>query len=551
MASIYRRNRSYPVPEGAEIIERKRKATAAELRQAPTRKTIIERFVKFTDRKGKRRRERLNEMGDKMLVPSRTYTIAYLDENGEPKEVNSKTPDRDTAQQLANHLENEAMKRRTGQIDPMLERFAQQARRPIAEHVAEFRASLEAKDNTPKHVETTDQRVRFIVEKCGATHIKHLMASAVQQAVKGIRDAGRSLETCNSYLRAIKSFTRWLWRDKRTADDALATLESYNAATDPRHPRRDLTPGELVYLLPFVEGHTKPAHNLAGPDRAMVYRLALGTGFRANELRSLMPESFDLDADPPTVTVAAAYSKRRRNDVQPIRADLADLLRPWLVERPRGKRLFLRLPRYTARMLKKDLAAARKKWIDDAKTDDEKERREKSDFLRYQDSDGRFADFHSTRHTYVSGIVAGGASVKEAQELARHSDPRLTIGRYSHARLHDLTGALEALPDLQPKAPATDRQALRATGTEGNDSKLPVNRQCANGKKGLETAKRGKQAESDEDEKTSDCAVNGTRPNVLQLRDLATEKPRPARRGNKAEGTGFEPATPYGAPHFQ
>ena len=77
------------------------------------------------------------------------------------------------------------------------------------------------------------------------------------------------------------------------------------------------------------------------------------------------------------------------------------------------------------------------------------------------------ADFHATRHTYVSGIVAGGASVNTCQELARHSSPVLTIGKYSHARLHDIAGALDELPDLQPEEPETERQALRATGRDG------------------------------------------------------------------------------------
>jgi hypothetical protein len=36
-------------------------------------------------------------------------------------------------------------------------------------------------------------------------------------------------------------------------------------------------------------------------------------------------------------------------------------------------------------------------------------------------------DLHSTRHTFVSEIVAGGANVKTAQELARHSTPKLTF----------------------------------------------------------------------------------------------------------------------------
>ena len=452
MATVFKRTRKKPIPAGAEIIAYRGRQCAS----WPDKRT------------GRKRRAPLADDGKHVLIRDDRYTIEWFDHTGKRRRKGSGTVDKDAAQQLANHLETEAMKRETGQIDTTLEGFAQQAQRPIAEQIADFRASLEAKGNTDKHVEMTDQRVRFIVEKCGATHIKHLTASAVQQAVKGVRDAGRSLETCNSYLRAIKSFSRWLWRDKRTADDALTTLEIYNAETDPRHPRRDLTPEEQVYLLPFVEGYTKPAHNLTGPDRAMVYRLALSTGFRANELRFLTRESFDLDADPPTVTVAAAYSKRRRNDVQPIRQDLADLLRPWLAERPRGKRLFSRLPRYTARMLKKDLAAARRQWIDDANTDVEREQREGSDFLRYEDSAGRFADFHATRHTYVSGIVAGGASVKEAQELARHSDPRLTIGRYSHARLHDLQGALDALPNLSlSKIHAPEPEDQRATGTDG------------------------------------------------------------------------------------
>jgi len=537
MASTYRRSRSYPIPDGAEIVERKRKATSAELKKHPEQKHVVERFAKWTDGKGRKRRERLNDTGDKIIVQSGSYLIDYWDENGKKQTVNSGTSDRDAAQQLAGHLETEAMKRRTGQIDPTLERFAKQAQRPIAEHIADFRASLEAKENTSKHVELTEQRVRFIVNECGATHIKHLTPSAVQQAIKGIRDAGRSLETCNSYLRAIKSFSRWLWRDKRTADHALATLERYNAETDPRHLRRELTPEELAYLLPFVEGYTKAGHNLAGPDRAMAYRVALGTGFRADELRSLTPASFDLDSDPPTVTVGAAYSKRRRNDVQPIRRDLADLLRPWLAEQAQGGTMFSRMPSYAARMLRKDLAAARQQWIGEPDTDAEQEARKRSDFLRYEDSAGRFADFHSTRHTYISGIVASGASVKTSQELARHSDPRLTIGRYSHVRLMDLQGALEALPDTTPPKP--EQQPQQATGTEGlspvNRQQMPVNRQQLCGEKGVGTGERRRKG----DRKEADEAGATDTPQTVSMTPVGKKKATSGETWREAEGTGL------------
>jgi len=200
---------------------------------------------------------------------------------------------------------------------------------------------------------------------------------------------------------------------------------------------------------------------MCGGDRAVAYRLAIGTGFRARELASLTPESFDLDADTPTVTVIASHSKRRRDDVQPIRCDLAELLRPWLKNRPRGEPI-LRLPERTAKMLRADLQAARDTWIQEAANDRERTEREKNDFLASVDAEGRIVDFHSVRHTYITAVVNGGASVKVAQELARHSTPTLTIGRYSHTRIHDLTRALESLPDLSTSPETAE---MRATGT--------------------------------------------------------------------------------------
>ena len=106
-----------------------------------------------------------------------------------------------------------------------------------------------------------------------------------------------------------------------------------------------------------------PQHNLNAADRVVLYPEAAGTGFRASALRSLTPDSFDLNSSPPTVTVEAAHRKRRRSDVQPIRKDLPDLFRPRLFNRPNDEKPFGDLPRTSARMLRSDLSAARRKWI--------------------------------------------------------------------------------------------------------------------------------------------------------------------------------------------
>ena len=48
-----------------------------------------------------------------------------------------------------------------------------------------------------------------------------------------------------------------------------------------------------------------------------------------------------------------------------------------------------------------------------------------------------FADFHSLRHAYVAMLDRAGVSLKQAMQLARHSDPKLTMARYGHYSIHD------------------------------------------------------------------------------------------------------------------
>jgi integrase/recombinase XerD len=307
--------------------------------------------------------------------------------------------------------------------------------------------------------------------------------------------AGISHKTATHYVRAIKAFTRWLVRDKRTASDALAHLAGFNEATDRRRVRRDLNGDELARLVAAAEssptvmvpraqrdGETHARRvvmvRMTCPEGAWAYRIAAGTGFRASEVASLTPESFDLDADSPTVTGAACYSKRKRQDVQPIRHDLAEQLRPWIATKAPRAPLCPLPDRKAALLIRADLETARAKWIEEAHTADERAEQERSDFLRHTDAAGRVVDFHGLRHTYISRVVESGASVKVAQELARHSTPTLTIGRYAYARLHDLAAALDSMPSNVPSSaapsgsppttpPHLGPQSGRETGRQG------------------------------------------------------------------------------------
>ncbi len=86
--------------------------------------------------------------------------------------------------------------------------------------------------------------------------------------------------------------------------------------------------------------------------------------------------------------------------------------------------------------------------------------------IDYRDASGRVADFHALRATFITLIVRGGASVKTAQSLARHSSPILTIGTYANVALHDQTAALDALPALDAPTPRPESATLAATGTD-------------------------------------------------------------------------------------
>ncbi len=76
--------------------------------------------------------------------------------------------------------------------------------------------------------------------------------------------------------------------------------------------------------------------------------------------------------------------------------------------------------------------------------------------LERRDEKGHVVDRHSLRHTFITWLAQSGASVAVTQKLARHSDPKLTMGIYTHLGLNDLAAAVEALPEVSEVETAVD-----------------------------------------------------------------------------------------------
>jgi integrase len=337
-------------------------------------------------------------------------------------------------------------RRVAGIADPLEEH----GKRPLIQHLKDFEKYLRDKGNTKDHVLHTVHRVEAAIKACRFTTLREISASRLIGFLGDLRRGGFGIAISNHYLRAMKMFTRWLVKDRRHRDDVLAYLSMMNAETDRRRLRRPLSAEEFERLI-HATRNGPPIQKLTGEDRALLYIVACYTGFRRNEIGSVTARSFDFDSAPPTLTVQAAYSKRRRVDVIPLRADFALFLRQWIEGRRRLKHhepLLKIRGKHTAEMLRTDLAFARSVWIGEAETAAEQAVREKSSFLTYANSEGRVADFHALRKTFITNLSRAGVSPKMAQSLARHSDINLTMNVYTMLNVNDQAAAVESLPPI-------------------------------------------------------------------------------------------------------
>jgi len=426
-----------------------------------------------------RKRNRMNGQGTLFQRKAGGPWIArWYDHEGKRRQRSTKTSDRKAAERVLQKTIADAALRREGVVDDASARYATHGRAHLSVHIAAWVAALRAKGVTPKHVKHMEVRATGLLEKAGSQRLSDITESKVQSAIQLLRDDGLGNKTLNHYIKAIKQFTRWLQRDGRLRDNPLGHLSGFNEETDRRHDRRVMSVEELTWLIDTVR-QQKAWRSLSGPDRAMLYLVATGTGFRVNELRSLTPHHFQLDATPPVVVLDAKTSKRRKGDHQPLQPQLAERLRAWLEKCPADSPLWPGTwHERAANMLRRDLAAAKQAWLETAQSEDDRREWAKDDFLADTSKDGKVLDFHSLRGTFITFVIQGGATIKQAQMLARHSDPRLTFSRYAPLRVDDAATALVGLPQIAASYPVEGERVPKVRTTEGENGE---DEGCENG----------------------------------------------------------------------
>lgn len=304
----------------------------------------------------------------------------------------------------------------------------------IEQELEDWERWMKSRGCTDKHIERQLREVRRIAFATKTKSADALTAAKIQAALAASGLSAQSQNHCRASLRA---FFRWLRDEGRHAGPIpTARVAVRNVETDRRRARRSLSVEEFVALLDATEASAATYRGFDPQARSLLYRLAAGTGLRANELRRLEVRSFRLDDEPPVVVVEARDAKNRKPAAIPLYADLAARVAAWIRERelsPGSSFWPAEVPKETARdLLLRDLERAG---------------------IPYVTEEGA-ADFHSLRVYCGTQLVRAGVSIAAAQKFLRHSTPVLTLRTYAKLASADLADAASRLAVPGPSSPA-------------------------------------------------------------------------------------------------
>jgi integrase len=441
------------------------------------------------------------------------WYVAYRDATGNTKRIKGYT-DRGATKQLMARWEKAEAHGAEGLIDP----FAVHKAKPLAEHVKDWIAELRQLGRDDMYVAPCRARMERLADECEWKVLADISADSFckwRETARSNADHNRkekpagdadkpmlSPQAMNHYLATLVTFCRWCVKRKRVAANPIIDVEKVDETGESRRERRALSAEELTRLLDVVPDHYR-----------LAYQLLMATGLRRAELLALRWGDMKLNAPHPFIQLRAENTKGKRDDVVPLRADLAELLRNAKGDADDTDPVVKVLPR----------VPTHKTYLTAAK-------------IPFEDDRGRRADLHSLRHSYGTLLSKGGVSPREAMSLMRHTDLRLTMKVYTDPRVFDLAGAVEKLPLQFGNRP--DAEANAATGTNGksgDDSAPQVAGQVA-------IATSGGHPESSVDNGSD----KGTRSQVQEKTGVVRSRSSTVtsgQQGKKERAMGVEPTT--------
>ncbi len=303
------------------------------------------------------------------------------------------------------------------------------AGKTITQHLSDYKATLIAEGVTEKHAARQFNRVTRMLAGMKITQYSALTKNLVTiWLAQHCKDNDLGNVTYNHHLNALKAWCNWMISDRRAVVNPVAEVADKEAGVDRRYVRRALTNAESSALILTTKAKKDLLFNIPGWERALIYRLALETGLRSLEIRSLKVEDFALGLRP-AVTIRASGAKNRRQATLPLRAELASEIESAFGLRAKTEAAFhMPYENNVIRMLRKDLESI---GVSTGK------------------AGGARVDFHSLRHTFCTNLANAGVLPHVCQKLARHSSIELTMKFYTHLRVDQDRQAIDLLPGVQ------------------------------------------------------------------------------------------------------
>jgi integrase len=365
------------------------------------------------------------------------WYISYYDSSGRRRREAAYTDKASSMQKLA-RKEKEAAQRQTGLADL----FRTHSQTLLREHLKEFESYLKGRGVTERYQKTCISQLKLAFKQMEASYPDDLTADKGERFLIWLtEDKKFSLKTRNDYLSVLRKFARWGVKRERWPRDPFENLNMVRTEQDIRRKRRALTGDELQKLLevakirvadiwreyPRASAKRLRELEMLGYERSLIYKFAAVTGLRKNEIKTLRWVNISLEADTPSVTVEARYSKSRRKGVVALPADLAVDLREWQRLKASDSEKVFQVPRHLTEHFKKDCEAAGIPLIDAA---------------------GRVVDFHSLRHTTATLLSKAKVSPRAAQAHLRHAQITTTMKTYTHIEMLDRQEVAEELSAL-------------------------------------------------------------------------------------------------------
>jgi integrase len=390
------------------------------------------------------------------------WIAEYTDHTGRRIKKSTKTRDKKAAGLILAKWEIDVAMRVGGVIDVAAERVAAQVRRPVTEHFEEWMSSLSAKDRDVDYLADVRSRWEKITEYCDWRILTDITAESFEAFIANLKkskkskksELHRSQRTVGQYVQTAKGFTAYCVSTGRLPSNPLTTIKKPNPEVDRRHVRRMLLPDEWTRLAATVE-QSGPVLDVPAAERRILYEVAIQTGLRSSELRSLIVASLELSARPhPFVVVGAKSTKNKNAAKQYITVDLAERWFKHLANHGRTGTdpAFQLCSKFNmAELLRRDCIASREAWIAIAEAKEnepEQKKRMKSDFLAVVNHSGETLDFHSLRHTCGAWLAIANVHPKTIQAVMRHSTITLTLDTYGHLMPGAEAGVIDKLSTM-------------------------------------------------------------------------------------------------------